>query len=52
MTRRLQAAIKFRLDEPGIFDELDDLVPHDRIEEVLADRTIVADWATRAPPRV
>ena len=52
MTRRLQAAIEFRLDEPGIFDELDDLVPHDRIEKVLADRTIVADRSTGAPPRV
>jgi len=52
VTRCLQAAVEFGLYETGIFDELDDLVPHYRIEEVLADRTIVADRATRAPPRV
>ena len=52
VTRHLQATIEFGLDETAILDELDDLAPHNRIEKVLADRSIVADRSTKAPPAV
>jgi hypothetical protein len=44
-----QATIKFRLDEAWILDELDNLVPHDRIKQVLADRMIVTNRSTEMP---
>ncbi|HEY0723252.1 MAG TPA: hypothetical protein VGD41_04545 [Pyrinomonadaceae bacterium] len=40
------------MDQVGIFQQADNLIPDDMIEEVLADRTIIAHWTAKMTPSV
>jgi hypothetical protein len=40
------------LDQVRIFEQTDNLVPDDVVEEVLADRTIIAHWTSKMTPSV
>ena len=50
--RGRQPAIEFALDQAGIFQQTDNLVPDDMVEEVLADWTAIAHWAAEVTPSV
>src|SRR5204863_6505922 len=41
---RLAAAIDFSLDEPWIFQQPDDLAPHELIQIILSDWSICTNW--------
>ena len=47
-----QPAIEFALDQVGIFQQTDNLIPDDMVEQVLADRTIIAHWPAKMAPSV
>src|ERR1022692_686512 len=47
--RSIQAPLDFRLDETGVFDELENLVPYQLIEQILAHGPVVAERATQTP---
>ena len=49
---RIEAPVELGLDERRIFDQADDLSPHDLIEQVLADRSAVAHRAAEMAPGV
>jgi hypothetical protein len=49
---RVEAPVELGLDERRVLDQVDDLPPHDPVEQVLADRSAVAHRAAEMAPRV
>ena len=47
-----QPAIELVPDQAGVFQQTDDLGPHHLIDEILANRTVVAHRAAQMPPGV
>ncbi len=50
--RRCQPAVELVLDQARILQQADDLGPDNLIEEILADRAVIADRAAEPPPGV
>jgi hypothetical protein len=50
--RCVKAPVEFGLDERGIFDQADDLLPDDLVEQILADWSAVAYRAAEVAPGI
>ena len=48
----VEAPIEFGLDQGWVFDQKDDFVPHDLVEQILTDRPAVAHRAAEMTPSV
>ena len=51
-SRRRQPAIELVLDQVGIFQQPDDLSPHNLVEEILTNGAVIAHRTAKVPPGV